>query len=125
MRRRGKQKQYTEPVSLAAAMQREDHAAWPNMVAEHASYLIVLATGAANDMAADPGDELGSAEIGLPLLMFAAELAAVVEADEHRDQLPADLVASCERTVAMATLAAAECLSGLTDAVRDLPSLAS
>jgi len=29
MRRRGKQARYSEPVSLADAMEREDRAAWP------------------------------------------------------------------------------------------------
>jgi hypothetical protein len=33
MRRRGMQKHYPEPVSLAEAMDRDDRAAWPVMVA--------------------------------------------------------------------------------------------
>ncbi len=125
MRRRGKQKRYSEPVSLAGAMGREDHPAWPGMVAQHAACLIALTTAAARAMTADPGGELGAPEVGLPVLMFAGELAAVVQPGEHRDQLPSSLVAASEQAVTTATLTAAGCLAGLVDAVQTLSALAS
>ena len=125
MRRRGKQKRYSEPVSLADAMEREDHPAWPGMVAQHAACLIALTTGAARAMTDDPGCELGAPEVGLPVLMFAGELAAVVQPGEHRDQLPSSLVAASEQAVTTASLTAAGCLAGLVDAVQTLSALAS
>jgi hypothetical protein len=125
MRRRGKQKRYSEQVSLADAMQRENHAAWPGMVAQHAACLIALTTAAAHAATADPGGEFGTPEVGLPVLMFADELAAVVQPGEHRDQLPASLVAASEQAVTTATLTAAGCLAGLVDAVQTLSTLAS
>jgi hypothetical protein len=48
IRRRGKQKRYSEPVSLADALDREDRAAWPGMVAWHAACLIALTSAAAS-----------------------------------------------------------------------------
>jgi hypothetical protein len=125
MRRRGKHKQHSEPVSLADAMQREDHAAWPGMVAQHAACLIALTTAATRAVTTDPGGELGTPEIGLPVLMFAAELAAVIQPGQHRDQLPENLVAASEQAVTTAALTAAECLTGLVDAVQTLSALAS
>jgi hypothetical protein len=96
MRRRGKQKRYSEPVSLADAMDREDQAAWPSMVAEHAAYLIALTSAATRAATTDPGGEFGTPDIGLPVLMFAGELAAVLQPGEHRDQLPDGLVAGVQ-----------------------------
>ena len=125
MRRRGKQKRYSEPVSLADAMQREDRAAWPAIVAQHAACLIALTSAAARAMTDDPGGELGAPEIGLPVLMFAGELAAAVQPGQHRDQLPASLVAATEQTVTTATLTAAGCLAGLADAIQATSALAS
>ncbi len=55
MRRHGKQKRYSEPVSLADAIDREDRAAWPVMVAQHAACLIALTSAAARAMTTDPG----------------------------------------------------------------------
>ncbi len=125
MRRRGKQKRHSQPVSLADAMEREDHAAWPGMVAQHTACLIALTTAACRAVTADPGGELGVPEVGLLVLMFAGELAAVVQPGEHRDQLPASLVAASEQAVTTATLTAAGCLAGLVDAVQTLSALAS
>jgi hypothetical protein len=124
-RRRGKQKRYSDPVSLADAMQREDRAAWPGMVAQHAACLIALTTAAARAVTADPGGELGTPELGLPVLMFAGELAAVIQPGEHRDELPASLIAASEQAITTATLTAAGCLAGLVDAVQALSTLAS
>ena len=52
----------------------------------------------------------GPAEVGLALLMWAAELASAVRPDEYRGELPAGLVAGCEQGVTAAALAAAACL---------------
>ena len=125
MRRRGKQKHYSEPVSLADALDREDPAAWPVMVAQHAACLIALTTAATRAVTEDPGGELGAPEVGLPVLMFAGELAAAVQTGEHRDQLPDSLIAASEQAVTTATLTAAGCLAGLVDAVQNLSALAS
>jgi hypothetical protein len=125
MRRRGKQNRYSEPVSLAGAMDREDSAAWPVMVAQHAACLIALTTAAAGAVADDSGGEFGAPEVGLPVLMFAGELAAVLQPGEHRDQLPDSLVAASEQAVTTATLTAAGCLAGLVDAIQAVSALAS
>lgn len=124
MRRHGKQKRYSEPVSLADAIDREDRAAWPVMVAQHAACLIALTSAAARAMTTDPGGELGAPEIGLPVLMFAGELAAVVQPGEHRDQLSDNLVAASEQAITTATLTAAGCLAGLVDAIQAVSALA-
>jgi hypothetical protein len=125
MRRRGKQKRYSKPVSLADAMDREDRAAWPAMVAQHAACLIALTSAAAQAMTADPGGELGAPEIGLPVLMFAGELAAVVQPGDYHDQIPDSLIAASEQAVTTATLTAAGCLAGLVDAIQTMSALAS
>jgi hypothetical protein len=125
MRRRGKQKKYSEPVSLWEALDREDQAAWPGMVAQHAACLISLTTVAASAATGDDDREFGAPEIGLPVLMFAGELAAVVQPAGHRDQLPSSLVATSEQAVTTAALTAAGCLSGLVDAVQTFSALAS
>ncbi len=125
MRRRGKQKRYSEPVSLADAMDREDQAAWPVMVAQHAACLVALTAAAAWAVTADRGSDLGAPEVGLPLLMFAGELAAAVQPGEHRDQLPASLVAASEQAITTATFTAAGCLAGLVDAIQAMSALAS
>jgi len=125
MRRRGKQTRYSEPVSLADAMQREERAAWPSMVAQHAACLIALTTAADRVVTTDPGGELGAPEVGLAVLMFAGELAAVVQLGQHRDQLPDGLVAASEQAITTATLTAAGCLAGIVDAVQTLSALAS
>jgi hypothetical protein len=125
MRRRGKQKRYAEPVSLAQAMDREDQAAWPAMVAQHAACLIALTTAAARAVTEDPGGELGTPEIGLPVLMFAGELAAVLQPEEHRGQIPDSLIAASEQAVTTAALTAAGCLASLVDAIQAVSALAS
>jgi hypothetical protein len=125
MRRRGKQKRYSEPVTLAEAMEREDRAAWTGMVVQHAACLIALTAAATRAVTADPGGEPGAPEIGLPVLMFAGELAAALQPGEYRHQLPASLVTASEQAVTAATLTAAGCLAGLAGAVQTLPALAS
>jgi hypothetical protein len=95
------------------------------MVAQHAACLLALAVAAARAVTDDPGGELGAPEIGLPVLMFAGELATAVQPGNYRDQLPASLVAACEQAVTTATVTAAGCLAGLVDAVQALSALAS
>ncbi len=124
-RRRGKSKRYSEPVALADALGREEPAAWPGMIAQHAACLLALTTAAVRAVTAEPGDDLGAPEVGLPVLMFAGELAAAIQPGEFRDQLPANLVAACEQAVTTATATAAGCLAGLVDAVQALSALAS
>jgi hypothetical protein len=124
-RRRGKQTRYSELVTLASALDREEPAARPGMIAQHLACLAALTTAAARAITDDPGGELGAPEIGLPVLMFAGELAAAIQPGEHRDQLPADLVAACEQVITTTTVTAAASLAGLTDAVQALSALAS
>jgi hypothetical protein len=118
MRRRGKQKRHSEPVTLANTLDREDRAAWPVMVAQHAACLIALTSAATRAVTADPGGELGAPEAGPPVLMFAGELAAVVQPGERRDQLPAGLITTSEQAVT-----AAGCLAGLVDAIQAVSAL--
>ena len=106
-------------------MQREDRAAWPGMVAQHAACLIALTSAAARAVTDDPGGDFGAPAVGLPVLMFAGELAAALQPGQHRDQLPASLVAASEQAVTTATLTAAGCLAGLVDAIQALSALAS
>ena len=124
-RRRGNSKRYSELVTLAAALDREDPTAWPAMIAQHAACLTALTAAAVRAITAEPGDELGAPEVGLPVLMFAGELAAAIQPGEFRDQIPASLVAACEQAVTTATVTAAACLAGLVDAIQALSALAS
>lgn len=124
-RRRGKSRRYTDLVSLTSALDREDPAARPGMIAQHLACLAALTTAAARAITDDPGGELGTPEIGLPVLMFAGELAAAIQPGEYRDQLPADLTAACEQVITTATVTAAASLAGLTDTLQALSALAS
>jgi len=124
-RRRGKQKKHSELVSLTAALDREQPAARPGMIAQHLACLAALTTAAARAIADDPGDYLGTPEIGLPVLMFAGELATAIQPGQYRDQLPADLVAACEQVITTATVTTATALADLTDTVQALSTLAS
>jgi hypothetical protein len=123
-RRRGNSRRYSEPVTLAAALGRENAAARPAMVAQHCACLAAMIAAAGRVTAAEPCDHLGTPEIGLPLVLFAGELAAALQPGQYRSELPADLVQACEQTVTTATLAAAGCLSGLVEAVQALSALA-
>jgi hypothetical protein len=125
LRRRGKQRRYKDPVSLADAMDNEDRAAWPGMVAQHTACLAALTSAAAQAITDDPDGGLGAPEIGLPVLMFAGELAAILQPGEHRDQLPASLIAASDQAVITATLTAAGSLAGLADALQAMSALAS
>ena len=122
-RRRGKSRRFTEPVTLVAALEREDAAAWRGMVERHRESLEEL-TGAADAViAVTARGDPGRPGAGLALLMFAAELASAVRPDEYRGELPAGLVAACEQAVTAAALAAAACLSGFTETIEVLSAL--
>jgi hypothetical protein len=102
-------------VTLVAALEREPVVARPGMVEQHRECLEQM-TGVADGMiAVTARDDLGRPDAGLALVMFAAELASAVRADEYRGELPAGLVSSCEQAVTAATLVAGACLSGLVE----------
>src|SRR5262249_47344025 len=123
-RRKGKARRYTEPVTLAAALRRENPAAWPAMVGQHCACLAAMIIATRQIIAAEPHDDLAPPEIGLPLVLSAGELAAALQPDQYRSELPADLVHACEQTITTATLAAAGCLSGLAETIQALSALA-
>ncbi len=78
-RRRGKSRQYSEPVTLAAALTRESAAAQPGIIEQHRTCLMAMLVLVSNVIAAEPDDDLGTPELGLPLVLFAGELAAALE----------------------------------------------
>jgi len=122
-RRRGKSRRFTEPVTLVAALEREDAAARPGMVEKHRESLAEL-TGAVDRLiAVTARDDPGRPGAGLALLMWAAELAPAVRPDEYRDELLAGQAGDCEQAVTAAALAAAACLSGFTEMVQALSAL--
>jgi hypothetical protein len=122
-RRRGKSRRFTEPVTLVAAMEREDAAAWRGMVGQHRESLEELTAAVDGVIAVTLRDDPGRPGAGLALLMFAAELASAVRPDEYRGELPAGLVAACEQIVTAAALAAAACLSGFAEVMEALAAL--
>jgi hypothetical protein len=109
-RRRGKSRRFTEPVTLVAALEREDAAAWPGMVEQHRDSLEELTAAADGLIAVTARDDPARPGAGLALLMFAAELASAVRPDEYRGDLPAGL-------------AAAACLSGFAEMAQALSAL--
>jgi hypothetical protein len=122
-RRRGKSRRFTDPVTLVAALEREDAAARPGMVEEHREGLEELTGAVDRVIGVTARDDPGRPGVGLALLMFAAELASAVRPDEYRGELSAGLVAACEQAVTAAALAAAACLSGFTETVEVLSAL--
>ena len=123
-RRRGKSRRHSEPVSLTDALTRENPSARPAMVAQHCACLTALASAISCAAADEQAGELGTPELGLPLVLFAGELAAALQPDQFRGELPDDLVRACEQTVATATVTAAGCLAGLFETVQALSALA-
>ena len=123
-RRRGKSRRFSEPVTLVAALEREDAASRPGMVDQHRESLEELTAAADAVIGVMAGDDPGWPGAGLGLLMFAAELASAVRPDEYRGGLPAGLVAACERAVTAATLAVAACLSGFAEVMEMLAAVA-
>lgn len=122
-RRRGKSRRFTEPVTLADALARENPAARPSMVAQHCACLTAMGSTISRETTAED-DDLGAPELGLPLVLFAGELAAALQPGQYRSELPANLVQACEQTVTAATLTAAGCLAGLVETVQALSALA-
>lgn len=122
-RRRGKSRRFSDPVTLVAALEREDAAARAGMVERHRVCLAEMTGAADGVIASSLRDDPERPGAGLALLMFAAELASAVRPDEYRGELPAGLVADCERAVTAAALAAAACLSGFVDVMRVLSAL--
>jgi hypothetical protein len=122
-RRRGKSRRFTEPVTLVAALEREDAAAWREMVEQHQVSLEELTAAVDAVIAVTGRNDPGRPGVGLALLMWAAELASAVRPDEYRSDLPAGVVAACEQAVTAAALAAAACLSGFTETVEVLSAL--
>jgi hypothetical protein len=122
-RRRGKSRRFSEPVTLVAAMEREDAAAWRGMLKQHRESLEEMTAAADGVIAVTARDDPGRPGAGLVLLMFAAELASAVRPDEYRGELPAGLVAACEQTVTAAALATAACLSGFAEVMEALAAL--
>src|SRR6266567_3259588 len=74
-RRRGKARRFTEPVTLVAALEKEDAAAWPGMVEQHRACLAEMVDAADDVIAATPRDDPGRPGVGLALVLFAGELA--------------------------------------------------
>jgi hypothetical protein len=122
-RRRGKSRRFSEPVTLVAALEREHALARRGMVEQHRECLEQMTGMVDGVIAVTARDGLGRPGAGLVLVMFAAELAWAVRADEYRGELPAGLVRACEQAVTAATLAAAACLSGLVDTMQVLSAV--
>jgi len=122
-RRRGKSRRHSEPVTLADALARESAAARPGMIEQHRICLTAMLALVSNVIADEPDDDLGTPELGLPLVLFAGELAAVLQPGQYRADLPASLIRDCEQTITTATLTAASCLAGLVEAVQALSAL--
>jgi hypothetical protein len=110
-------------VTLVAALEREDAAAWHGMVEQHVESLEEMTAAIDGANAVTPRDDPGRLGAGMALLMFAAELASAVRPDEYRGELPAGLAAACERAVTAATLAVAACLSGFAEVMQVLAEL--
>lgn len=122
-RRRGKSRRFTEPVTLVAALEREEAGAWQGMVEQHRQSVEELTAATDRVIAVTGRDDAGRPGVGLALLMWAAELASPVRPDEYRSDLPAGLVAGCEQAVTAAALAAAACMSGFAETLEVLAGL--
>jgi hypothetical protein len=125
MRRRGKSSRYSEPVSLLEALEREQAAARPELVAQHLELLTSMGSAAAETINADAGGMFGAPEVGLPVLLFASELAAAIQPGTFRDELPDSMVRECDQVIGAVTIVAAESLGGLADVLRAASAIAS
>jgi hypothetical protein len=123
-RRRGKSRRFTEPVTLVAALEKEQVAVRPGMVERHRACLSEMVDAADGVIAATPRDFPGRPGVGMALVLFAGELASAVRPDEFRGELPEGLVAACEQVVTAAMLAAAACLVSLAETAQLLATLA-
>jgi hypothetical protein len=89
------------------------------MVEEHREFLAAM-----TERASDDADlEIGDPEVGLSLLEFAGELATAVQPGFFGDELPPDLVAACEQTIATAMHVTAELMSGVIDGIREISAV--
>ncbi|MGH3468313.1 MAG: hypothetical protein ACRDQF_11340 [Thermocrispum sp.] len=122
-RRRGKSKRFTQPVTLLDALHAEDPTCRPAMIEQHRQCLAAMTDTVDQVLNDNAADDLGRPEVGLALLTFAGELAAALQPDNYREQLPAEQAAHCEHTITNATLAAAGCVTGLLEAVQLLAEL--
>lgn len=123
MRRRGRSRRLSLPVTLVEALERENAAARVGMAQRHRMQLEELTAAVDGLISSTVQDDPDRSGGGLALLMFAAELASAVRPDEYRDELPARELAACERAVTAATLAAAACLSGFMETMRVVSEL--
>src|SRR5258708_17324840 len=73
-RRRGKSRRYSELVTLADALGREDAPPRPAMIAQHAACLLALPTPARRPAPPQPRADLRAPAVGLPALIFARGL---------------------------------------------------
>jgi hypothetical protein len=87
---------FSEPVTLVAALEREHVVARLGMVEWHRECLELMTGVVDRVIAVTARDDLSRLDAGLALVMFAAELASAVRADEYRGELPAGLVRACE-----------------------------
>ena len=122
-RRRGKSKRLSQPVTLLDALAAEDPACRPAMIDQHRHCLALMTAAVDQLLDTTTTDDLGEPQIGLSLLLFAAELAAALQPGQHRDDLPAEQITACQQTITGATLAAAGCVTGLVGAVQALTEL--
>ena len=121
-RRRGKSRKYSEPVTLVYALEQESPALWAGMVEEHRDFLAAMAERASDDFE-NTDLEIGDPEVGLSLLEFAGELATAVQPGFFGNELPPDLVAACEHTIATAMHVTAELMSGVIDGIREISAV--
>src|SRR6266550_6664503 len=68
-RRRGKSRRFTQPVTLVAALEKEDAAARPGMVERHRACLAEMVLAADGVIAATRGDDPGRPGVGLALVL--------------------------------------------------------
>jgi hypothetical protein len=105
-------------------MKREDRADWPSMVGAHITLLTELAADAASAIAAGRArDPLAKANLGLPVLTCAGELADVLQLGPCRDQLTAEIIAVGDAAIVMATAIAARCLKNTAAAFEAMAEL--
>jgi hypothetical protein len=122
-RRRGKSRRFSDPVTLAAALEREHPAARAGMVDQHHTCLAAMVSAADELITATPSADPDRAGAGLSLVLFAGELASAIQPDSYRDDLPADLTTACEQTITAAMLAAAATLTGVAEILQILATL--
>lgn len=111
--RPGKSRRFSQPVTLAAALEGEEAACRADMVRQHRERLSAMVCAAEDLLSWSPMEDPVRPGVGLGLVMFAGELASAIRAEGFGSELPPPLRADCERTVTAAMFAAAGCLTGL------------